>query len=117
MLTNYYADALKQGQKEFRRCTAEGIHPYPTALESILPEGERISGTDMGVIQIPMEHVAGTRTTARALSFSRSMLPLIPAGSEFADKWQERRRPRRRKLSSTVEEHQGHRRRRYSQRK
>ena len=88
MLTNYYADALKQGQKEFRRCTAEGIHPYPTALESILPEGERISGTDMGVIQIPMEHVAGTRTTARALSFSRSMLPLIPAGSEFADKWQ-----------------------------
>ena len=58
MLTNYYADALKQGQKEFRRCTAEGIHPYPTALESILPEGERISGTDMGVIQIPMEHVA-----------------------------------------------------------
>ncbi len=88
MLTNYYADALKQGQKEFRRCTAEGLHPYPPALEMILPGSDKFSGVDLGTMQIPMEHVVGTRTTARALSFARNMMPLIPAGSEFSDKWQ-----------------------------
>ena len=88
MQTNYYAEAQKLAQKEFRRCTAEGLHPYPPALEVILPAERLMMGVDLGTVQIPMEHIVGTRTAARASAFARNLMPLMPMGSEFSDKWQ-----------------------------
>ncbi len=88
MQTNYYAEAQKLAQKEFRRCTAEGLHPYPPALEVIVPEDRLMTGVDLGTVQIPMEYIVGTRTTARASAFARNMMPLMPQNTEFSDKWQ-----------------------------
>ena len=88
MVLTYYSDALKLAQKEFRRCTAEGQHPYPPALDAFIPSERFSGGVDLGIVSIPMEFVAGTRTAARTNAFARNFMPLLPVGSEFAEKWQ-----------------------------
>ena len=83
-----YAEALKQAQKEFRRCTAAGVHPYPPVLDDLLPAERLSGGVDLGVISIPMEFVVGTRTAGRTNAFARNFMPLIAEHTEFAEKWQ-----------------------------
>ncbi|MBQ9421429.1 MAG: BMP family ABC transporter substrate-binding protein [Lachnospiraceae bacterium] len=41
----------------------------------------------LGVMQIPLEQVAGTYTKSRSDSFSSGFYPKMEEGSEFADKW------------------------------
>ena len=88
MLSPYYSDALKLAQKEFRRCTAAGQHPYPPVLDAFVPAERFSGGIDLGVVSVPMEFIVGTRTAARTNAFARNFMPLLPPGSEFADKWQ-----------------------------
>ncbi len=88
MLLSYYSDALKLAQKEFRRCTSEGAHPYPPVLETFIPPERFSGGMDIGLVSIPMEFVTGTRTAGRTNAFARNFMPLLPASSEFAEKWQ-----------------------------
>ena len=88
MLLSYYSDALKLAQKEFRRCTAAGEHPYPPVLEAFIPTERFSGGMDIGLVSIPMEFVTGTRTAGRTNAFARNFMPLLPASSEFAEKWQ-----------------------------
>ncbi len=87
MQTPYYSDALKLAQKEFRRCTAAGQHPYPPVLDAFVPAERFAGGVDLGTASIPMEFVVGTRTAARTNAFARNFMPLLPAGTEFSDKW------------------------------
>ena len=89
MLTSYYADALKLGQKEFRRCTASGQYPYPSVLEHFLPPEKLSGGADLGVISIPLEFVVGTRTGGRTNAFASNFMPLMDVDTEFAEKWQQ----------------------------
>ena len=82
-----YSRALKAGQKEYKACVAQGIDPYMKALESILPPGSTIGEEPLGLMSIPMELIAGTRTKARQDCFSPSFLPLMEENTEFAAKW------------------------------
>ena len=88
MLTSYYTDALKQAQKEFRRCTAAGEYPYPPVLDDFIPPERLAMGVDLGVVTVPLEFVVGTRTAGRTNAFARNFLPLMSLDTEFADKWQ-----------------------------
>ena len=83
----YYGDAQKLGQKEFRTCTAKGQYPYLPALDEFISV-ERINmGTNLGIVQIPIEFIVGTRTAGRTRSFARNFMPLMEDGSEFSIKW------------------------------
>ena len=79
MQTPYYSDALKLAQKEFRRCTAAGQHPYPPVLDAFVPAERFAGGVDLGTASIPMEFVVGTRTAARTNAFARNFMPLLPS--------------------------------------
>lgn len=83
----FYKDALRQGQKEFRACTARGEHPYLPVLSDFLPTDRLNRGVDLGCIQVPAEFVVGTLTQGRTNSFARNFMPLMDEGSEFAEKW------------------------------
>ncbi len=83
-----YAEAYKLAQKEFRRCTAAGEYPYPPALDAFLSAEQFAGGVDLGVIQVPMEFVVGTRTAGRTNAFARNFMPLMGSETEFAGKWQ-----------------------------
>lgn len=87
MSSLYYKDALKLAQKEFRACVSRGEHPYLPLLDDFLPHERRHGGIALGLCQIPAELIVGTRTNTRANAFSRKFMPLLPEGSEFADKW------------------------------
>ena len=84
----YYKEALKLGQKEYRNAVAENIYPYLPVLDKIVPPEKALTGIRLGVVQIPMMFVVGTKTGGRVNAFSKSFLPLLEEGTEFADKWE-----------------------------
>ncbi|MEE1243625.1 BMP family ABC transporter substrate-binding protein [Frisingicoccus sp.] len=53
------------------------------ANEHIVIAGEM----SLGLVQIPVEKIAGTKTSGRGESFSKSFYPILPEKSEFAQKW------------------------------
>ena len=82
-----YQKALKQGRKAHRESVHQGKYPYLQALDDIL-EGTMVAGqVDLGVIEIPIEKVVGTKTSGRTNSFSADFLPLLGENTEFAMKW------------------------------
>lgn len=85
-LFNYH-DALKRAQKEFHACLSNGEYPYLPVLDDFVPQEELLHVTDLGVLQIPLELVRGTRTSGRTQVFARNFMPLMGEDSEFASKW------------------------------
>ena len=87
MPDQYYRDALKLGQKEYRACIARGVSPVLPVLDDFVSE-ERVNlGVKLGVIQIPAEFIVGTKTRGRTTSFARNFMPLLDDDTEFAQKW------------------------------
>ncbi len=87
-MEQYYRDALKAGQKEYRACVSGGQNPVLPVMDDFLPE-ERISlGIKLGVCQIPAEFIVGTKTRGRTRSFARNFMPILPENTEFAAKWE-----------------------------
>lgn len=82
-----YRDALKRAQKEFRACTSNGEYPYLPVLDDFIPQEDLLHVSDLGVIQIPLELIRGTRTEGRTRAFTRNFMPLMDEDSEFALKW------------------------------
>ena len=87
MAVYYYKDAQKQGQKEFRACTAKGLYPYLPSLDEILPAEKLNQGKPVGTVQIPMDFIVGNYSAGRTRAFARNFMPLLEEGTEFADKW------------------------------
>lgn len=75
-----YESALKLGKKD---------GGSPLVLDTILRETGLTSPREMplGVQDIVMEQIVGTKTEGRKNSFSKSFYPLMPASSEFGNKW------------------------------
>ena len=84
----YYKEALKLGQKEYRAKTAKGESPYLPALDELILPEKAMGGTHLGVIQIPLSHIVGTKTSGRMNSFASNFMPLLGEDTEFADKWE-----------------------------
>ena len=86
-MTDEYMKALRAGEKEYRSRTAAGEYPYLAALDDILPDGETMTRRYLGLMEIPVELIAGTKTRARQNSFAPDFMPLLDADTEFAAKW------------------------------
>lgn len=82
-----YRAALRAGQKEYRTCVSRGEYPYLQVLDEILDHAETQGETSLGLVDIPTEQIAGTKTAGRRAAFARNFMPLLDAGSEFAAKW------------------------------
>ena len=83
----WYAKALKLGQKDHRECVHKGRYPYPQVLDEILDDSMIAGRVDLGVIEIPTEKIVGTKTSGRKNAFSANFMPLLPEDTEFALKW------------------------------
>ena len=81
-----YQKALKAGQKEVKDCRARRMSTTPLVLERILPDGGE-AAVNVGLVEIPVERIVGTKTAGRITAFSPSFLPLLGEDSEFAHKW------------------------------
>lgn len=87
MPSNDYKSALRLGQREYRACVSRGEYPYLQALDELLdlepPSGE----TSLGIVEIPIEQIVGTKTAGRRNAFARNFMPLLEGESEFSSKW------------------------------
>lgn len=86
MIDEYYR-ARKAGGKEYKAMLAKGEYPFLPALDDILPDNSVMAQQSLGLMEIPVHQIAGTRTRARQNSFSRDFMPLLEPDTEFAMKW------------------------------
>ena len=82
-----YENARKDGERAYRRAVREGRYPYLPALETMVPDIDRYAEKILGVKEIPIEMIAGTKTAGRQNAFACNFMPLIDWGSEFSTKW------------------------------
>ena len=82
-----YTRALRLGQKEYRERTAAGLPGGPIVLDERLPDAAGCTVQDVGVVEIPIERIVGTRSAGRVSAFSAGFYPLLDIDSEFAAKW------------------------------
>lgn len=82
-----YYSAMKAGQKEYRQCVSRGEYPYLQVLDEILGQEQTQGEQALGLVRIPIEQIAGTKTEGRRTAFAKNFMPLLPTESEFAVKW------------------------------
>ena len=87
MYTEEYRKARQLGLKEAKLCQARGGSPYLPVLDEILAAETTCGEVNLGLVDIPLELIVGTRTAGRSQAFSRSFYPLMAEDSEFAHKW------------------------------
>ncbi len=84
---NEYLAAQKLGQREYWRRMIAGQYPYLQVLEDLLQNTETEGQLPLGLVEIPLNRVVGTRTAGRKAAFAANFMPLLDANTEFASKW------------------------------
>lgn len=82
-----YAKARKLAQKAYRQSIQEGKYPYLEVLDERLPFMKTAGESDLGLIEIPIDRIVGTKTAGRTKAFASNFMPLLDEYSEFAGKW------------------------------
>ncbi len=80
----YYQQALKLGQKEYKTCVHRG---WQSNIQALGADKLQLSQVKLGVMEIPIYLVVGSTEEARCNSFSPGFYPLMSSDSEFATKW------------------------------
>lgn len=82
-----YIKAQKKAQKNYRSQLLKGNYPYLQALDDIVSFSEISSEAELGLIEIPLNAIVGTKTSGRKQAFASNFMPLLNENSEFAQKW------------------------------
>ncbi len=82
-----YERVYRLGMKDFRAKTSKGLYPYLQVLDDILSYTKVSKEVRLGLVDIPMNQIVGTKTPGRTNAFASNYMPLLPAESEFAAKW------------------------------
>ncbi len=82
-----YTKARKMALKAYRQDLEAQRNPYLQVLDELLPFAETVGEADLGLVEIPVSRIAGTKTAGRTKAFAANFMPLLPETSEFADKW------------------------------
>ena len=87
MSSEDYSIARKLAQKASRAAVSNGEYPYLPALDEFVPREEICGEQPLGVVDIPLDKIAGTKTSGRKNSFANNFMPLLNEETEFAIKW------------------------------
>ncbi|MDO4614341.1 MAG: BMP family ABC transporter substrate-binding protein [Lachnospiraceae bacterium] len=82
-----YEKAKKRGERAVRRAGAEGKYPYLPALDAWLEGLPPLSEEVIGLTEIPLSMIVGTKTVGRQNAFAYNFMPILAPKSEFAIKW------------------------------
>lgn len=81
-----YKKALKKGMRTYNRSLGKGEDPYLPALDELV-NTNGLNSSYVGIVEVPSELFAGTRTKGRHRSFARDFMPIMKEDTEFAYKW------------------------------
>ena len=87
MGTDDYMKAFKAGKKDYQARMLRGEKPTLQVLDDIMPEKGAYHEVPLGLVQIPVERIVGTKTVGRSSSFAGNFMPILLDESEFAAKW------------------------------
>ena len=82
-----YNLARKRGVKQAKQAAEAGYSPYPAVLDDLIKNEGKLAEISVGLKEIPLDRIVGTKTAGRTNSFSCAFMPLLEADSEFAAKW------------------------------
>lgn len=82
-----YNKARKMGQKSYRAALVKGEYPYLQVLDDILKHSSSTTEVDLGLVEIPLDQIVGTKTAGRTQAFANNFMPLLADTSEFGAKW------------------------------
>lgn len=82
-----YEKALKLGERAYKIAVVKGKYPYLPVLDDILNGIDIQAEEKLGVVDIPLDLIVGTKTAGRKNAFAVNFMPLMKTGTEFADKW------------------------------
>lgn len=82
-----YEKAYKFGKKEYQHRMMKGLPPTLKVLDDILPAKGSFKEVPLGVVQIPMKQIVGTKTGGRSSAFAANFMPILRENTEFAHKW------------------------------
>ena len=82
-----YARALRSGQREYKELIGAGREPYPEVLDDILTDISTEATQQIGLVEIPIDLIVGTKSGGRIWAFTAGFMPLLDEKSEFATKW------------------------------
>ena len=85
----HYQQALKAANKEQRHHVQRGTYPYLQVLDDILPAYMTAGEVNLGLVNIPIDKIVGTKTKGRTHAFAANFMPLLSADSEFGIKWRD----------------------------
>ncbi len=83
----HYAGAQKLGRKMYQEAVNRGEYPYLTALDDILANTEIVSEVNLGILDVPLDKIVGTKTRGRTQAFAGNFMPILKEGTEFSAKW------------------------------
>ena len=86
MSQEHYLKAQKQGLKAYKDSISKGRYPYLPVLDEILSHAEIDGEVNLGVEDIPLNHVVGTSTAGRTQAFASNFTPLLDEFPEFPPK-------------------------------
>lgn len=87
MSTADYEKAYRLGKKEYQQRVAFGMDPYLPVLDDILPPKGSYSEVPLGMVQIPVDQIVGTKTNSRSNAFAANFMPILEPKTEFGAKW------------------------------
>ncbi len=82
-----YEKAFKSGKKDYQARLMQGQQPTLKVLDDILPCNHHYPEVPLGIVQIPMERIVGTKTGGRSNAFAGNFMPILGEDTEFAAKW------------------------------
>ena len=82
-----YERAQKLGTRDYREAISAGRYPYLPVLDDILENARVEAQLPVGVVEIPLEPIVGTKTAGRTAAFASNFMPLLGMDTEFAGKW------------------------------
>lgn len=86
METDYIA-ARKLGLREMRQAVSEKRSPYPAVLDDIIGGDGKLAEINVGLMEIPLNMIDGTKTEGRTTAFAANFMPILESDTEFARKW------------------------------
>lgn len=87
MALDDYTKAYKLGKKDYQARLLRGELPTLEVLDNVLQSVDTYNEASLGLVQIPLNQIVGTKTSGRSFSFSGNFMPILDEHSEFASKW------------------------------
>ena len=78
-----YMKAYKAGKKDYQTRLLKGLQPTLKVLDDILPSRGHYKEVSLGLVQIPMDQIVGTKTGGRSSSFAGNLCPFSGRAPSF----------------------------------